>query len=354
MARFIKTKKEEIGLSPDAFHLRGKKKTDSVLLRLIDFDPDNLNELELKSISEALKYNNSKTTSWLNVDGLHDIEIMEEISKGFELDSLILSDVMNTDARPKIYEHGNCIYISIKMLQYDEQKDQVLSENLVIIVKEHLLISFQEKKGDVFDPLRERIRKNKIRIRTSGTDYLAFALIDIVFDNYSYIIGRIGEKIESLDEKLTKNTQTSILEEINRFRSEIIFIHKSINPCQDVIKNMLKMDSELINDKILVHIKELQENNIHAIDSLESYREILSNQHSIYHTTVSNKLNDIMKFLTVFSVIFIPLTFLAGVYGTNFDFLPETHLKYGYFYMWGVMIIIALIMVILFRRKKWL
>lgn len=354
MARYLKSKKEHIGLSPHAIQFRGEQKSDVVLLEVIDYDSENIDEFMAKDVSEVVKFNQTTTTTWLNIYGLHDVKIMDEIATQFELDSLILADVMNTHARPKIQEYDNCIYISFKMLQFDEKRNYISSENIVIIIKEHILLLFQEKIGDVFDPVRERMRKNKRRIRSSQTDYLAFALMDIVFDNYNYIISQIGEKIESLEMHLLNNTHENILEEINNFKKEIIYLHKSIKPCREIVMELLKLDSDLFEDKVSVHFEDLKNNLNQALESLESYREILSDQLMIYHTTISSKLNDIIKFLTVFSVIFIPLTFIVGVYGTNFDYLPELHFKYGYFIMLGVMLVLAISMVFYFKKKKWL
>jgi len=354
MARFLKTKKENIGLPPDAIHLRGEKKSDCTRLRIFDFDSVNSEEREVKNISEVAPFEKQKPTSWFNIDGLHDNNIMQEISENFELDTLIVSDIMNTHARPKIHEYDNCIYISVKMLQYDETNKEILSENLVLILKENILLTFQEKVGDVFEPIRERIRKKRKRIRSSGPDYLAFSILDVVIDNYIYIISRIGEKIEDLDDDLINNPSTSILEEITHLKEEINFLRKSIKPCREMILSLVKMDSELLEESTFIHLKELQDNIKLADESAESYREILSDQLSIFHTTVSSRLNDILKFLTIFSVIFIPLTFIAGIYGTNFDYIPELSYKYSYFIMWGVMIIIAATMIIYFKKKKWL
>jgi magnesium transporter len=278
---------------------------------------------------------------------------MNDIAMQFELDSLILADIMNTHARPKIQEYDNCIYISFKMLQYDEKRNYISSENIVIIIKEHILLLFQEKIGDVFDPIRDRMRKNKRRIRSSRTDYLAFALMDIVFDNYNYIISQIGEKIEALEIHLLNNAKESTLKEINNFKKEIIYLNKSIKPCREIVVELLKLDSELLDDNVYVNFEDLQNNVNQATESLESYREILSDQLQVYHTTLSSKLNDLIKFLTVFSVIFIPLTFIAGVYGTNFDYLPELHYKYSYFIMLGVMLVLAISMIVYFKKKKW-
>ncbi len=353
MARLIKAKKETIGLSPDAILFRGEKRSDYLRFRVIDFDSENLDELEVKDISETLNFNNSKTTSWFNIDGLHDVKIMEEISLGFKLDPLIIPDVLNTYARPKFHEYDNCIYISLRMLQYDETKGQISSENLVLIIKENILISFQERVGGVFEPVRDQLRKNKKRIRSSYSDYLAFALLDIVIDNYIYIISLIGEKIESLDEELITNQSSSTLEKINKYKGEIIYLRKSIMPCIEMILSFVKLDSELLHDNISVHLKELQDNVKLANDLLDSYREILSDQLSIFHTNVGNKLNDILKFLTIFSVVFIPLTFITGIYGTNFDNIPELHYRYSYFIMWGVILITAISMIIYFKKKRW-
>jgi len=353
MARFLKTKKENIGLPPDAIQLRGEKKSDYTRLRLFDFDANHIEEREVTNINEVTPLEQKKTTSWFNIDGLHDDNIMQEIARSFNLSSYIISDILDTHARPKIYEYDNCIYISLKMLQYNETDNYVSSENLVLVLKENLILSFQERPGDVFEPIRERLRKNKKRIRGSGPDFLAFSIMDVVIDNYIYIISRVGERIEDLDDELINNPSTSILEEINNLKGEINFLRKTIKPCRELMLSLVKMDSELLEENTFIHLRELQNNIKQADESTDSYREMLSDQLSVFHSVVSNRLNDILKFLTIFSVIFIPLTFIAGVYGTNFDYLPELGYKYSYFIMWGVMIVIAGTMIIYFKKKKW-
>ena len=354
MARFLKKQKQEIGLSPDVIYFRGEKKIDKVLLRVIDYDVQNLEENEINSIDEVLKLQNKETVTWFNVDGLHNTAIIEEIANGFQLDKIILADVMDTQSRPKVQEYDNCIFICIKMLKQDEVSGSISIENLSIILTDSVLISFQEKKGDVFEPVRERIRKQKKRIRNSGTDYLLFALLDIVVDNYLYIISVLGDKIEDLDEMLSLDPKPGIIEKINYYKQELNFLRKNINPAKDMLLILSKIDSDIINESTYVYYKDLLANINHATESTDSYREILTDQLNIYHTTMSTKLNDIMKFLTVFSVIFIPLTFIAGIYGTNFDFLPELHYKYSYFIMWGLIISLAIVMLIYFRKRKWL
>ncbi|MEI8086546.1 MAG: magnesium/cobalt transporter CorA [Paludibacter sp.] len=354
MSRFTKKNKEHIGLSPYALVFRGQKKTEKVLLRVMDFNLEDVSEVELKSTKEIVTFKNSKNLSWLNVDGLDNVELMENLAKVFGIDNNILSDVMNPSVRPKVQEFEKGIFITIKMLQYNEKTQNLSVENLCLIATDNTLISFQEQSGTVFEPIRERIRKHKNKIRTSGSDYLAFALIDIVVDNYIYVIGLLGDKIESLEETMTNDPKKELLDGINSFKRELNFLRKYIKPAKEMIMTLAKMESEFIHPDNRIHFKELQDNIDEATDLSDSYREILYDQLNIYHTTMSTKLNDIMRVLTVYSVIFIPLTFLVGVYGTNFSYLPEKDWHYGYFAMWGIMIITTLIMLWFFKRKKWL
>lgn len=341
-------------MSPDELYFRGEQKIENVLLRVMDFDAENLEESAVDTIADVLKYKESPSVTWFNVDGLHNKTVMDEIAKGFDLDRLILAEVMNTEARPRIQEFSNALFLSVKMLQEDEKSHRITVENLSLIITPRVLISFQEKKGDVFDPVRERIRAQRKRIRSSGTDYLTFALLDIVVDNYIYIISVLGEKIEDIEEQLIIDPTKNIIDEINTYKRELNFLRKNINPCKEMILSLSKLDTEFIHKGSKVHYKELLDNINQAVEWSDSYREILSDQLNIYHTLISSRLNDIMKFLTVFSVIFIPLTFIAGIYGTNFDNIPELHLNEGYYIMWSVMVVVAIAMLIYFKRKKWL
>ncbi|MEX2596038.1 MAG: magnesium/cobalt transporter CorA [Salibacteraceae bacterium] len=355
MARFISQDRSNIGLSPFEPKFKGEKRTEQILLRLIDFDEKQMKEETLKSVDEALPYLDTNTVTWLNIDGLHDETFITEVGRFFNLDRMVVSDVLDTNIRPKVHEYENCLYIELKMMRYDEQNNQLIVESLSLVIADQILISFQESRGDVFDPVRDRIRNNKKKIRNSSSDYLAFALLDIVIDNYIYVLSILGERIESMEEKLLKHPDNRSLLTINKFKREINFMRKNILPAREMINSLAKVDSDFIDQEVVgVHLKELQSNISQAVETSDSYREILSDQLNIYHTTIASKLNDIMKFLTIFSVIFIPLTFIAGIYGTNFDYLPELHFKYSYFIMWGAMIVLTVIMLFYFRRKKWL
>ncbi len=354
ISRFVKKRKEHIGLSPDDISFRGEKKMDEVILRLVDFDAENLEETKIKAVEDILPYRKKSTITWFNIDGLHDSSVIEAVAEGFEFDTLVLAEVMDIHARASVQEFQDCIVISIKMLQQDGDTNHISVENLSLILTDTVLLSFQEKKGDVFEPVRERIRSQKKRIRNGGIDYLAFALLDIVVDNYIYIIGELGEKIEMLEENLLLEPKKSVIDNIYSYKRELNFLRKNITPAKDMIMTLSKMESELITESTHIHFQELLDNIHQATDSSETYREILSDQLNIYHTTISSKLNDVMKFLTIFSVIFIPLTFIAGIYGTNFEVVPELKYEYSYFIMWGVMFVVAIGMLVYFKHRKWL
>jgi len=353
MSRYIEKKKEDIGLSPYALVFRGQKKTDKIVLRAMDFNLENVTELEVKSTDDLVALKKSKKLSWLNIDGLDDVDLMENLARVFKIDHNILSDVMNPSSRPKMQEFENGIFVTIKMLQYDDKEDNLTVENLSIIIADNTLISFQERSGLVFEPIRQRILRHKNKIRTSGSDYLAFALLDVVVDNYIYVIGILGEKIENLEEDMTNEPRKELLDDINIFKRELNFLRKNTKPAKEMILNLVKMESEFIHDENHIHFRELQDNINEASELTDSYREILYDQLNIYHSSMSTKLNEIMRVLTIISVIFIPITFIVGVYGTNFENVPELHWHHGYFIMWAVMVLTTLGMLWFFKRKKW-
>lgn len=352
MARFLTSRKDLIGVSPDDLKLQGEKKIDFVRIRLFNYNAEHLAEKEVKSIGELHVHIKPETTSWINIDGLHEDDIVQQVSTQLNVDKLILNEVLNTQSRPRIHDYDSHIYISTKMLRHDAH-GKIISENLSLVFNTDTLLSFQEVVGDVFNPIRERLRHHKIRIRSTKADFLAFALLDIVIDNYIHILSGIGEKIEELDSELIRNPNSSSLEKINKYKMEINYLRKTIKPCREMVLTFCKMDSDIISDTLHNHLNELRSNIELANDSLDSYREILSDQLNVFHTNMANKLNDVLKLLTLFSVVFIPITFIAGVYGTNFDNIPELHFKYGYYLMWGIILLTACSMILYFKRKKW-
>ena len=354
MARFFKKREEIKGQSPGSLVFIGNQKVENVRIRVIDYDGTQLKEDELKEIAQGAEFKRTNTVTWINVDGLHDLALMKEIGSTFDLHPLLMEDILNTGQRPKLEEFDNCLFIVAKMLRYGKEKQMIISEQLSMVLGATFLLTFQEQPGDVFEPVRERIRKQKARIRASGIDYLAYALLDCVVENYVFIVERLGEQIEDLEEGVLENAEPAVMEKINAFKHEMNFIRKSVRPAREAIIQLSKLDTELIHDQTVPFLKDLQDLITQAAEAIDTYRDMLSDQLNLYNSVVGNRMNDIMKVLTIFAAIFIPLTFIAGIYGTNFEYLPELKFKYSYFIFWGVMLGVAVVMLSYFRKKKWL
>jgi len=354
MARFLKKKAATIGQVPGALVFVGEQRVEEVSIRVIDYDQNQLSEKELQDISEGLAYKNSSTVSWININGVHDLKLINEIGKGFGLHALVLEDIVNTGQRPRMEEYDNYMFFALKMMSYESADGKIHSEQLTMVLGETFLLTFQEQPGDVFEPVRERIRKQKGRIRKVGIDYLAYALLDSVIDNYLFIIERLGEEIEEIETEILDNPTQEVLSRINAYKREMNYLRKTIRPAREFILQLSRVDSDQIQPETVPFFKDLLDLANQAVDAIDSYREMLSDHLNIYDSRISNRLNEIMKVLTIFSAIFIPLTFIAGIYGTNFENLPELHYHYSYFIMWGVMVVVALFMLRFFRRKDWL
>jgi magnesium transporter len=351
MTKSASKRREDIGLSPYEIVFRGEKKTEETSMYVFDFNESYVHDFEIVDFEDLKPLKESKSMTWLDVTGLDDVDLMKQFSELFGIDKNIIADIMNPSIRPKVQEFENGLFITLKMIQIDNQRLSI--ENLSLIVMNNFLISFQEDDVDVFDPVRDRIKSHKTKIRTGGSDYLAFALLDVIIDNYIYIVSLLGEKIENLEDQLTNNLNKKIPNVINTYKRELNYLRRSIKPAKEMILTLVKMETEFIHRNNRVNFKELQDNINEANDLAESYREMLYDLLNIYHTTTTTRLNDIMKLLTIISVIFIPLTFIVGIYGTNFEYFPEIKWHYGYFAMWGMMIAVAAFMVWYFKKKKW-
>jgi magnesium transporter len=353
MARFLNSRKESIGQSPFDLQFTGEQKVDKVQWHLISYDKRNLIENELTGPEEYRKMIRKSHVNWLNIDGLHDVESLGKMGDLDEDRRHMMANVLDTHARPKLITYNDAVLISIKKLQYQEEDATVSSENLSLIISGNELVSFQERHGSFFDPVRERIRRKRKVIRELGTDYLAYTLLDLLVDEYIHIISRIGERIEDLDDELISHPSTASLEKINSLKAEINYLRKAVIPCREIVFSLKRVDNGLIHKYMSIHLSELESNVELAIDSVNNYREILSDELNLYHTIMAQKLNDILKTLTIFSVIFIPLTFIAGIYGMNFKYMPELDVHYGYYYMLGLMALIGIGMMAYFKFKKW-
>jgi len=352
---FMKRAKQQVGLSPGTLVHVGEKKIEKVRIRIIDYDEAHLEEKEPKMVEESFPFKDKPTITWINIDGLHDIEIIEKIGKHFDLHPLVLEDIVNTEQRPKIEDFGDHIFVVLKMLYYDDkEKNQLEAEQVSLIFGSNFVISFQERLGKIFEPLRERIRKGKGRVRKLGTDYLAYALIDSIVDNYFVILEQFGERLEDTEQELATNPTAETLQTIRVFKKEMIFLRKSIWPLREVVNLLERGESSLIQESTGIYLRDVYDHTIQIIDSVESYRDMLSGMLDVYLSSISNKMNEVMKVLTIFAAIFIPLTFVAGIYGTNFTFIPEFEWQWSYFAFLLVLFLIAITMLVYFRRKKWL
>jgi len=353
MARFLKNTEARKGLHPGSLVFIGKKKVDDCIITVIRYNVNECVEQELESIKESYNYIKDGSVAWINIDGLHCTEVIKDAGKHFNLHPLLLEDIMHTGQRPKLEEFENGIFLVLRMLRYDEEQKRTISEQLGMIISENYLLTFQEEPGDVFDPVRERLRKQNGRVRSAGPDYLAYSLLDTVVDNHIEIIERLGEAIEVLEEEILTNPSKTVMERINHFKKEMNYLRKCIRPARDMVVQFLHSDNALVKEATMPFLKDLADLFTQATEVIETYREMLSDMTHLYNSIVNNKMNDIMKVLTVFAAIFIPLTFIAGVYGTNFDNLPELHYKYSYFIFLAVLFLIAVSMLVYFKRKKW-
>ncbi len=354
MPRIIKKGLKKRGLPPGSLVHIGEKKTDKVKISVIDYDQNNLEEKEVNKIEECFPFKKKPTVTWVNIDGLHEVDVIEKIGNYFEVHPLVLEDILNTDQRPKMENFDKYIFFIIKMLYFDEKLHEIHTEQVSLILGGNFVISFQESIGDVFDPIRERISNSKGRIRSKGTDYLVYSLLDAIVDNYFIILEKVGEKVEDMEEDLISNPTPSTLQEIYNLKREMIYLRKSVWPLREVISGLQRDESALIQESTEVYLRDIYDHTIQVIDTIETFRDMISGMLDMYMSSVSNKMNEVMKVLTIFAAIFIPLTFVVGVYGMNFDIMPELHWQWGYLIIWVIIILVAFSMIIYFKQKKWL
>ncbi len=352
--RLLKKRSKKVGLAPGTLIFVGRQKVDTASITVLDYDKKTFTETQPKTLDECLTYKKGKTTTWINVDGIHDSETIQAIGKAFGIHQLVLEDIMNTDQRPKIEEFNNYLFIILKMLYISEESQEFTLEQVSLILGDNYVISFQEKPEDTFGAVRERIRGASGRIRESSSDYLVNALIDAIVDNYFSVLERFGDKIEILEETLLKDPNEAAMKEIYHYKREMILIRKAIWPLREVISTLQKTGSFLVREETKIYLRDIHDHTVQIMDIIESFREILSSMMDIYLSTISNRMNAVMKILTIFAVIFIPLTFIVGVYGMNFENMPELKWAWGYPTVWGVMIVVTITMVGYFKRKNWL
>ena len=354
MLHYTKQGSITTGLSPGTMVHVGERRAETIRIRVIDYDADHIDEKELKAIEECVSYKDENTVTWVNVHGLHQVDIIEKVGQSFELHPLVLEDIVNTDQRPKIEDYEDYIFIVTKMIFYDDAAKQIRVEQFSLILGTTYIISFQELAQNAFGSIRKRLLIEQSRLRRSGPDYLAYALIDLIVDNYFLVLEKISEDVEGLEEAIIHNPTPEISQNLNRLKKGLVFLRKSVWPLREVISAMQRVETGVINEKTDPYLRDLYDHTIQVIDSIETLRDIVSGMLNVYLATVSNRMNEIMKFLTMMATVFIPITFLAGIYGMNFKYMPELEWKWGYPAILSLVGGIVLLMVAFFKRKKWL
>lgn len=342
------------GLPPGTLVHIGRRMTEKVKVSIIDYDTVNFSETVCKSTKECFPFKETDSVSWINVDGLHDTETIASIGNHFELHPLLLEEVLNTQHRPKVEEFDNYLFLTLKMLSIGKDGKSVVSEQISFVLGKGWVISFQEQEGNIFNPLLQRLQEIHGNFRNKGADYLFYRLIDTVVDDYFFVTEHISEVTENLEEQVLITPDDRSLQEIQHLKKQLINLRKAVTPLREAVSTLEKDTTILIEENITRYLRDVYEHIIHVNESIDILHYTLASIMDLYQSGISKRMNQVMKVLTIIATIFIPLTFIAGIYGMNFDNMPELHWKYGYLGVWGIMIIVLIIMVIYFKRKRWL
>ncbi len=354
MARFIRSRSKKAGLPPGTPVHVGREREEAVSVTVIDYDQGRCEETAIEHVGECAAYKDRPSVTWINVDGVHEVGVIEELGRLFALHPLILEDVVNTAQRPKLEAYEDHIYVVIKMLTIGDGGAQVDAEQVSIIMRENVVISFQERPGDVFNPVRERIKSARGRIRRMGADYLLYSLIDAVVDNYFAICEDVGDRIEPLHDALISEPAPGTLGRVHELKNELLFLRRSVWPLREVVSGLERSELPIIAKPTRLYMRDVYDHTIQVIDTIETYRDMIGGMVDLYLSSVSNRMNEVMKVLTIIATLFIPLTFVAGIYGMNFEHMPELGWKYGYLAVLAVMALIVAAMLYYFRRRDWL
>lgn len=345
---------EKAGMPPGSLVYVGKDLEAQSSMSIIDYSKEAIEEQGIQSINEILPYIDKTTVTWLNVEGLADIGLIESIGRILNIHPLVLEDILNTHQRPKFEEYDDYLYIVLKKMALSNEKYSVSYEQISILVLDNFIVTFREKRDELFAPLKARLRNGKGRLRNMGSDYLAYGILDTIVDQGFALLDSLDEIIESTEDGLLSNPGAETLAIIQRLKRELIYIRKSISPLREMLAAIVRTDSMLIQEKTNIYFRDVYDHVLRITESIESYRDMLSGLLDIYMSSVSNKMNEVMKVLTVFASIFIPLTFIAGIYGMNFEYMPELKWKWAYPVLWTSFVTITVVLIVYFKRKKWL
>jgi magnesium transporter len=353
MTGAVVKRSQKAGLPPGSLVYVGDETAGKTTIEVIDYTWERIDEVSVQDAGDLAAYRDSETVTWINITGLHEVGVVEKVGEIFGLHPLILEDILNTEQRPKMEDYDETIYVVMKMIGSLED-ERVADEQISLVLGERYVISFQERPGDVFDPVRDRIRSPRWRARRFGADYLAYALIDALVDGYFHVIERFGERIETVDDLIISDPDPDTIRSIRELRRELIFLRKSVWPMREVISGLERSDSVLITQQTRIYFRDVYDHTIQVIDTLETYRDMAAGMLDIYLSSTSNRMNEVMKVLTIIATIFIPLSFIAGVFGMNFRNMPELEWGYGYPASLALMAGVAFVMLIYFRKKRWI
>lgn len=350
----LKKRSRKTGLPPGTLMHLGERKSEITRMTLLHYDGPQAVEREIQAVEECLALRASQGVCWINVTGLHDVEKLAPFGKVFDLHPLVLEDVLNTDQRPKLEDYGEYIYIVLRQLVNANPQNEIVTEQISLVLGRNFVISFLESESGIFNPVKDRILHNRGRIRQQGADYLAYALMDMAVDNYFSIFEKLGERIEALEELIVSKPAPALMRSLHVLKREMLYLRRSVWPLREVVSGLQRSESPLIQKDTGLYLRDVYDHTIQVIDTLETYRDMLSGMLDIYLSSLSHRLNEVMKVLTVVSTIFMPLTFIAGVYGMNFGSMPELDWRWGYPLVLSLMALVAGGMLVFFRRKKWI
>jgi len=344
----------KIGEPPGTLKFPLESKLEDTTIIYIDYNKEDYNINETKIIDDEIKNIEKSNVRWIKLSGLKNLQEIEKLGKIMELHPLVLEDIISTNQRPKYEDYENYIFIVLKLIIWDETLDEFTSDQISIIIGSNYVISVEEKNTDLFDPIIERIKVPKGRVRSMGSDYLAYTLLDIIIDHYFLDQELIGEYIEEIEDRLVKDPEIDVLQSIYKLKRDVIDLRKSVWPMRDVVNKFQREGSDLVNDYLQIYLRDLYDHVYRINESIQNYRDIITGMLDLYLSSVSNKMNDIMKVLTIISTIFIPLSFLAGFYGMNFKYMPELASPFAYPLLIIIMVLAAGSMIAFFRYKKWI
>jgi len=342
------------GLSPGTLVYVGDKTDETVRISVIDFTNDTIEEITDVPVDDLQEFLKRDSVTWITVSGIQDVDVIEGVGKMCGLHPLTMEDVVNTNHRPKMDAFDDYFFLILKLPILDSSDGSLALEHICLVVGNGFIISFEELEGEIFTPIRDRLWHSKGRIRRYGSDYLAYALMDMVVDHYFEVLEQVGEEIETLQESVLNHPEPGILSDIQNLRHKLVLLRKSIWPQREVVSSLLRGDSEIIDDKILLYYRDVYDHVIQVADTVEINRDQMSGILDIYMSNVSIKMNKVMKVLTIIATLFIPLTFFAGVYGMNFKYMPELEWRYSYPLFWGMVLVCLCAMLIWFKRNRWL